>query len=120
MANSLYFVRFRVTNESKNVHLMLSSEPLSQDKSEILGFTVGHRVQREDVKYGVLAITDPQTREGMKSDHPTIKALKAKLNVGDEIPGWKLGAPVTEQVTNEETGETTTKKSETLFWVIPA
>jgi len=46
----------------------------------------------------------------MSSEHSTIKALGAKLNVGDEMPGFKLSES---KVVNLTTGE----ENQNLFWV---
>lgn len=111
MANLLYFRKFRVTKEHGNVHMVLSSAPLVQTKAEIAGFQVGARTQ-QNLQFGILALTDPKTGESMKANHPTIKALQAKLKVGDEMPGFQLS---NNPVVKRETGEALSG----LYWAEP-
>ena len=62
------------------------------------------------ISFGVLSLIDPETNQVMRSDHPTIKALAGKLNVGDELKNFKLSES---KVVNLTTGE----ENENLFWV---
>ena len=112
MSNSVFFRRFRINEETQSATIIVSSQPLTQAKAEIAGFSVGARTQ-QDVQFGILALTDPKTEKAMKANHPTIKALQAKLNPGDEIPGFKLS---NNAVVNRETGEAL----DNLYWVEPA
>lgn len=112
MSNSVYFRKIRINEETQSVSIIVSSEPLQQAKGQIAGFQVGARTQQK-ISFGILALTDPKTGKSMNASHPTIKGLQAKLNVGDEIPGFKLS---NNAVVNRETGE----PLENLFWVEPA
>jgi hypothetical protein len=90
VANPVYFLKFRVTNETGNVHMLLSSAPMAQAKADILGFHVGIRTQPADLKIGILPLTDPITGQGLKPTHPSILGLQAKLKVGMEVPGLQI------------------------------
>ena len=63
-----------------------------------------------DSSFGVLSLIDPETNQVMRSDHPSIKALQSKLNLGDEMPGFKLSDV---KVVNLTTGE----ENQNLYWV---
>lgn len=70
--------------------MVLSSAPMAQAKAEILGFHVGIRTQPANLKIGILPLTDTSTGQGLKSTHPSIIGLQAKLKVGDEVPGFQI------------------------------
>ena len=108
----VFFRKWKINDESKNVVIVVSSAPLTQVKAEIAGFAVGARTQ-QNLQFGILALTDPKTGESMKATHPTIKSLQAKLKVGDEMPGFQLS---NNPVVNSETGEAL----DGLYWVEPA
>lgn len=112
MSNSVFFRKVRINDETKSAVIIVSSAPLSQTSAEIAGFQVGARTQ-QNLQFGILALTDPKTGKAMNASHPTIKGLQAKLNVGDEIPGFKLS---NNPVVNRETGEALPN----LYWVEPA
>lgn len=112
MSNSVFFRRVRINNDTNSAVIVVSSTPLQQVKGELAGFQVGARTQQE-VSFGLLALTDPKTGQSLKANHPTIKGLQAKLNAGDEMPGWKLS---TSPVVNQETGVAIPN----LYWVEPA
>ena len=112
MSEKVYFRRVRINEDTKSAVLIVSSQPLQQTKAEIAGFSVGARTQ-QDLQFGILALTDPKTGKSMDASHPTIKALQAKLNAGDEIPGFRISD---NPVTNRETGVAIPG----LFWVEPA
>jgi hypothetical protein len=112
MSNSVYFRRIRINEETQSATIIVSSQPLKQAQAEIAGFQVGARTQQE-VSFGILALTDPKTGKSLNANHPTIKGLQAKLNAGDEMPGWQLS---TSPVVNQETGLAIPN----LYWVEPA
>ena len=112
MSNSVFFRKVRINDETKSAVIIVSSQPLTQTTVEIAGFQVGARTQQE-IQFGILALTDPKTGKSMDASHPTIKNLQSKLNVGDEIPGFRLSD---NPVTNRETGEALPN----LYWVEPA
>jgi hypothetical protein len=112
MSKSVFFRKIKVNADTQSAVIIVSSAPLTQAKAEIAGFQVGARNQ-QNLSFGILALTDPKTGESMKANHPTIKGLQSKLNVGDEIPGFQLS---NNPVVNRETGEAL----EGLFWVEPA
>lgn len=112
MTNSVFFRRFKINDATQSAVIIVSSAPLTQSKADIAGFEVGARTQ-QSLQFGILALTDPKTGESMKANHPTIKGLQAKLNVGDEIPGFRLS---NNPVVNRETGEA----FDNLYWVEPA
>jgi|688.fasta_scaffold1417332_1 hypothetical protein len=112
MSNSVFFRKIKVNADTQSAVIIVSSAPLIQTKAEIAGFTVGARTQ-QNLQFGILALTDPKTGESMKANHPTIKSLQAKLNVGDEIPGFRMSnVAVVDQKTSEALKD--------LFWVEPA
>ena len=54
-------------------------------------------------------MNDPETGKTMNADHATIKELQKTLNVGDEMPGFRLSTnAVIDMLTKEPT---------TLMWV---
>jgi len=108
----VFFRKWKINDESKNVVIVVSSAPLTQVKAEIAGFAVGARTQ-QNLQFGILALTDPKTGNSMKADHPTFKSLQAKLKVGDEMPGFRISDT---PITNKETGEAING----LFWAEPA
>ena len=108
MSNSIFFRRIRINQETGTATIIVSDASLTQTKSKLAGLSVATQAQ-SNVKFGVLSLRDPETGSVMGASHPTIQALQSKLNMGDEMPGWKLSS---NPVVNRETGETTG-----LFWV---
>lgn len=112
MSNSVYFSQFRINKDTQNVSLLVTSSPFKQATGPIEGFQVGVRTQQKAVKFGCIALTDPETGNSMKASHPTAVALRALLVVGREIPGFRFDEPMLDR----ETGE----PLKNLFWVEPA
>jgi hypothetical protein len=112
MSKSVFFRKVKINAETQSAVIIVSSAPLTQTQAEIAGFSVGARTQ-QNLQFGILALTDPKTGQSMKANHPTIKGLQAKLNVGDEIPGFQLS---NNAVVDSKTGEAL----DGLFWVEPA
>ena len=103
---SVFFRKIR-TNENGTASIICSSEPLETKTSSISGIETTHRVSKS-VQFGILSLVDPTTGKSMLAKHPTIKALQAKLNIGDELPSFQMGAPILDRDTQEPNG---------LFWV---
>jgi len=108
----VFFRKFRINDETQSVVIVVSSAPLQAKEAEIAGFKVGARTQ-QNLQFGILPLTDPKTGESMKANHPTIKALRANLKVGDEMPGFRLATD--SPIVNRETGEAL----DGLFWAEP-
>ena len=108
MKNSVYFRRIRINSETGTATIIVSDAQLTQTQGKLAGMSVATQAQT-NVTFGVLSLMDPKTGKVMRADHPTIQALQAKLNQGDEMPGFALSSnPVVNRETGEETG---------LFWV---
>lgn len=108
MSNSIYFRRIRINKETGTATIIVSNEVLTQSKTKLAGMSVATQAQ-SNITFGVLSLRDPETGKVMGPKHPTIQALQSKLNVGDEMPGFKLSDnPVVDRETGEATG---------LYWV---
>ena len=105
----VYFRKLNINESTGSATIIVSSAPMSQKQTTLAGLSVGTRTQG-NISFGVLSLIDPETNQVMRSDHPTIKALAGKLNVGDELKNFKLSES---KVVNLTTGE----ENETLFWV---
>ncbi len=105
----VYFRKLNINESTGSATIIVSSAPMSQKQTTLAGLSVGTRTQG-NISFGVLSLIDPETNQVMRSDHPTIKQLGAKLNVGDELPNFKLSD---QKVVNLQTGE----ENENLFWV---
>ena len=105
----VYFRKVNINANTGSATIIVSSKPMSQKKGEIAGIQVGTRTQG-DISFGVLSLIDPETNQVMRSDHPSIKALQSKLNLGDEMPGFKLSDV---KVVNLTAGE----ENQNLYWV---
>ena len=104
MKNSVYFRRIRINAETGTATIIVSDAPLTQTQGKLAGMSVATQAQT-NVTFGVLSLIDPQTGKVMRANHPTIQALQAKLNQGDEMPGFALSSnPVVNRETGEETG----------------
>jgi hypothetical protein len=112
MSETVFFRKFRINADTQSAVIVVSDQPLSSVKAEIAGFQVGARAQTDNLQFGILSLTDPQTGETMKASHPTIKQLQSKLKVGMPIPGFRLS---NKAITDQETGE----PLKGLFWVEP-
>jgi len=89
----------------------VSDKQVTKKDVSLAGMQVGARSQG-NITFGVLSLIDPETNKVMNGKHATIKALQSKLNVGDEMPGFKLSDSFVNDI---NTGEATT-----LRWVEPA
>jgi hypothetical protein len=105
----VYFRKLNINESTGSATIIVSSSPMQQKQTTIAGLSVGTRTQG-NISFGVLSLIDPETNQVMRADHPTIKALGQKLNVGDELPGFKLSE---QRVVNLTTGE----ENQNLFWV---
>ncbi len=105
----VYFRKLNINESTGSATIIVSSAPMSQKQTTLAGLSVGTRTQG-NISFGVLSLIDPETNQVMRSDHPTIKQLGAKLNVGDELPNFQLSD---QKVVNLQTGE----ENENLFWV---
>ena len=105
----VYFRKLNVNESTGSATIIVSSAPMSNNKTTLAGLPVATRTQG-DLSFGVLSLIDPETNQVMRADHPTIKALQSKLNLGDEMPGFKLSES---KVVNLTTGE----ENQNLFWV---
>lgn len=112
MSETVFFRKFRINADNQNAVIVVSDQPLTSVKAEIAGFQVGARAQTDNLQFGFLSLTDPQTGETMKVSHPTIKQLQSKLKVGMPIPGFRLS---NKPLTDKETGE----PLKGMFWVEP-
>ena len=108
MSNSVFFRRVRINEERGTATIIVSNKPITQTKASIAGLNVATQAQ-SNVTFGVLSLRDPETGKVMGASHPTIKALQGKLNMGDEMKGFRLSE---NSVVNLETGEDTG-----LYWV---
>jgi len=81
----VYFRKLNINESTGSATIIVSSAPMSQKQTTLAGLSVGTRTQG-NISFGVLSLIDPETNQVMRSDHPTIKQLGAKLNVGDELP----------------------------------
>jgi hypothetical protein len=105
----VYFRKLNINESTGSATIIVSSAPMSQKQTTLAGLSVGTRTQG-NISFGVLSLIDPDTNQVMRADHPTIKQLGAKLNVGDELPNFQLSD---QKVVNLQTGE----ENENLFWV---
>tara|TARA_R100001443_G_scaffold117128_2_gene140064 strand:- start:10 stop:348 length:339 start_codon:yes stop_codon:yes gene_type:complete len=105
---NVFFRRVRINAETGTATIICSDQPIQQTQAKLAGLSVATQAQ-SNVTFGVLSLRDPETGSVMGATHPTIKQLQAKLNSGDEMPGFRLSSnPVINRDTGEETG---------LFWV---
>lgn len=105
----VYFRKLNINESTGSATIIVSSAPMQQKQTTLAGLPVGTRTQG-NISFGVLSLIDPETNQVMRADHPTIKALGQKLNVGDELPGFRLSE---QKVVNLTTGE----ENQNLFWV---
>jgi bifunctional N-acetylglucosamine-1-phosphate-uridyltransferase/glucosamine-1-phosphate-acetyltransferase GlmU-like protein len=106
--NSVYFRKLNINESTGSATIIASDVPLIQKATTLAGVNVATRTQN-NITFGVLSLIDPETGQVMRSDHPTIKQLSAKLNRGDEMKGFKLSDnPVLNLTTGEESG---------MFWI---
>jgi hypothetical protein len=105
---SVFFRKLRVNDSTGTATIIVTSAPIVSKMGTLAGINVGTRSQ-SNITFGVLSLIDPETNLVMKANHPTILQLQKKLNVGEEMPGFKLSNnKVVDLVTGEET---------TLYWV---
>ena len=108
MKNSVYFRRIRINPETGTATIIVSDQPLTQKQGKLAGVSVATQAQ-SNVTFGVLSLIDPETGKVMRADHPKMQTFQAKLNQGDEMPGFAFTSnPVVNRETGEETG---------LYWV---
>ncbi len=107
---SVFFRKLRINSETGSATIICSDKVLEDRESAIAGVSVKARVS-QNVTFGVLSLIDPETNKVMGANHPSIKALQKKLNVGDEIPGFRMSDSA---VVDINTGEPTTLK-----WIEP-
>lgn len=105
----VYFRKMNINESTGSATIIVSSAPMSNNKTSIAGLPVATRTQG-NLSFGVLSLIDPDTNQVMKASHPTITALGQKLNLGDEMKGFKLSE---QKVVNLQTGE----ENQNLFWV---
>ena len=100
MSNSVFFNKVRVNENTKNVTVYVTSSPRSTAKAELLGMSVGMRVQ-DNIINGQLNMLD-ETGKSLKSDHALAKKLRT-LKPGTELPGFTINtdAPVLDLQTGE-------------------
>ena len=105
----VYFRKLNINESTGSATIIVSSAPMSNNKTTLAGLSVATRTQG-NISFGVLSLIDPETNQVMKSTHPTIKALGQKLNLGDEMAGFRLSE---QKVVNLQTGE----ENQNLFLV---
>tara|TARA_R110000796_G_scaffold37734_2_gene95481 strand:+ start:11251 stop:11589 length:339 start_codon:yes stop_codon:yes gene_type:complete len=106
--NKVYFRKLNINDNTGSATIIASDIPLVQKATTLAGLKVASRTQN-NITFGVLSLIDPETGKTMRSDHPTIAQLGAKLNKGDAMEGFKLSDnPVMNMTTGEETG---------MFWI---
>jgi|TARA_R100000935_G_scaffold11163_2_gene22335 hypothetical protein len=110
----VYFRKVNINESTGSATIIVSSDTTSNQVTSLAGISVGTRTQG-NLSFGVLSLIDPETNLVMKADHPTIKALQSKMNLGDEMPNFQLS---TSKVVNLTTGE----ENQNLYWVeqVPA
>ena len=106
---SVFFRKLRINESTGTATIIATDRPITSKSTTLAGLNVGTRTQGS-VNFGVLSLIDPETNQVMKSTHPTIKALGQKLNLGDEMAGFRLSE---QKVVNLQTGE----ENQNLFWV---
>lgn len=109
MSNSVYFSKVNINENTKNVTVYVTSSPRATAKAELLGMSVGMRVQDKIIN-GQLNMVDETTGKSLKSDHPLAKKLRT-LKPGTELPGFTINTDA--PVLNLETGE----PLRNLYWV---
>ena len=106
---SVFFRKVQINESTGSAMIQCTSTPITNKKTTLAGLSVGSRTQG-NITFGQLSLIDPETNQVMKSTHPTIKALGQKLNLGDEMAGFRLSE---QKVVNLQTGE----ENQNLFWV---
>ena len=105
---SVFFRKVNINSSRNMATVIVSSAPLSNKNANIAGMEVATRAQ-SNVVFGVLSLLDPATGTTMRADHPTIKAIQKSLNVGDELPGFRM--------TDNVVMDMITKEPTTMMWV---
>jgi hypothetical protein len=105
----VYFRKLNINESTGSATIIVSSAPMSNNKTTLAGLSVATRTQG-NISFGVLSLIDPETNQVMNISHTTIKALGQKLNLGDEMAGFRLSE---QKVVNLQTGE----ENQNLFWV---
>ena len=100
---TVYFRKFSINEKTGSATIIVSNEPMSIKKTTIAGIDVGSKTQG-NLTFGVLSLTNPLDGTVLMANHPTIMALREKLNMGDAMPGFQLSNnPVMNLATGEET-----------------
>jgi len=105
----VYFKKMNINESTGSATIIVTNAPMTQKATDLCGLPVASRTQGV-LSFGVLSLLDPETNKTMGASHPTIVALTAKLNAGDEMPKFKLSDV---KVVNLVTGE----ENENLYWV---
>ena len=103
----VYFRKVNINKSTNSATVIVSSQPMIAKQATLAGIKVATRSQN-NMTFGVLSLNDPDTGLVMRADHPTIAQLQQALNVGDEMPGFRLS---TNAVLDMQTKEPTT-----LMW----
>lgn len=105
---SVFFRKVNINSSRNTATVIVSSAPLSNKNATLAGMEVATRSQ-SNIVFGVLSLLDPATGTTMRADHPTIKAIQKSLNVGDELPGFRM--------TDNVVMDMITKEPTTMMWV---
>ena len=103
----VFFNKFVVNDTTGSCTLSVVSAPMSVKKGTLAGLQVASKKQLSRT-FGLLSLTDPDTGQVMKANHPTMVQLRSKLEKDSHLNNvaW-TNNPVLNIETGEETG---------MFW----
>ncbi|MDX8394576.1 MAG: hypothetical protein R8K21_08375, partial [Mariprofundales bacterium] len=105
---SVFFRKVNINAARNSATVIVSSDAISNKTTMIAGIEVATR-SNNDITFGVLSLMDPETGKTCDADSNIIKHIQKNVNVGDEMPGFKMSDKfVMDMVTKEPT---------TLKWV---
>tara|TARA_B110000908_G_C10251333_1_gene452245 strand:+ start:416 stop:745 length:330 start_codon:yes stop_codon:yes gene_type:complete len=105
---SVFFRKVNINKGTNTATVIASSAPLGNKKAMIAGVEVATR-DNSNITFGVLSLLDPKTGKTCDADHSTIKHIQQNVNVGDEMPDFRMTDNfVMDMKTNEPT---------TLRWI---